>query len=153
MALKPLETRMLALLQAGRTLTVRWDCGNDESFVYTAVDGVEQSFNYNAPGDLAAEMDPYLTDLLELPAAGEFDMHGTGRIFLDGPDVVLEYQSEAFTDDSWMQEMSDEQLDEMGYTRPAPPDPATADDEDISYPPDPDMSADYSGRRVLFQVG
>ena len=151
MPLKPIESQILTVLQAGRALTVRWDCGGDESFVYTEVDGAEQPFDFqNQTTDFAFGMDRYLTDLLELPSAGEFEMRGTGRIFQEGAAVVIDYQSEAFADDSWMADLSDEQLEEMGYTRPAPPDPAAADD--VSYPPDPSMSDEYSGRRVLFQV-
>ena len=34
-----LKTELTALLQAGHALTVRWDCGGDQSFVTTEIDG------------------------------------------------------------------------------------------------------------------
>lgn len=173
MPYQPIELQILALLQAKRAITVRWDCGGDESFVYTALDGVEQQANYNVPGDFAQGMDYYLTDLLGLPSVGEFEMDGTGRIFQEGSEVVIDYQSQATTywddeSDDWMEDFSDEQLAEMGYERtmtdeqladytaekptggsqPPTTEPAGEQEREI----DPEMSAEYTGRLVLFRV-
>lgn len=148
--LSPVEKQILQTIQQGHALTVRWDCGGDECFVYTELDGVEQRANYSNEQDFPMLLDRYLTDLLELPGAGEFSMEGGGRIFQEGQAILLDYQSQAFADASWMDDMSDEQLADMGYTRP---NPAVADDsEEAGYPPDPDMSEQYSGQRVLFTL-
>ncbi|MDQ2770489.1 MAG: hypothetical protein M3Y54_08320 [Bacteroidota bacterium] len=144
------EIEIAKTLQAGHRLTVRWDCGGDESFVYTRLNDQELQTDYEAENDLSFLLDQYLTDRLELPGVGEFSMEGTGRIFLEGADVVIDYQSEAFSDDSWMVEMSDAQLAEMGLTRPEPPSPDA--EESNNYPPDEGMSEQYTGRMVLFQV-
>ncbi|UOQ52877.1 hypothetical protein [Hymenobacter cellulosivorans] len=167
--LKPLELQILSILQSGQTLTVRWDCGGDEGFVYTEVNGQEQEFNYEAPNDLAYGMERYLAGLLELPSAGEFQMSGTGRIFQQGPEVILDYESKAYSyeDDSWMEGFSDEDLADMGYTRPTPKEAdetepgaeaeteteteTETEDDDAEYL-DQEMSDEYSGRRVLFRV-
>ena len=172
-----LPGQLLALLQAGRTLTVRWDCGGDDYMVTTLLDGVEQ------PYDLGADYYDYLTfrsdeyeaylsritslpvllgdfvaKLLGLPSVGEFHMQGGGRIFLEGNAIMLDFQSDATAwDDGWAPDnqlpeyylsadelagLFPERLVEMaawaGMARP----PADH--------PDPQMSADYSGREVLF---
>jgi hypothetical protein len=160
-ALQPIEKQISELLQNGCSLTVSWHCGGDESFVETALDGQQQEFNYADANDLATLMDRYLTDLLELPDVGEFDMDGNGRIFCDGKEVVIEYQSVANTywDENWKDEFTDEELLAMGVELPerqAPENPTstsestsdTPDETNDTY--DPDMSAEYSGRRVLF---
>ena len=146
-----LEPQVRALLGNGHALTVRWDCGGDESFVYTQLDGQELPVNFNDPHDLSHQLDQYLTMKLNLPSAGEFSMEGTGRIFQEGPEVIIEYQSEAFGDDSWMEDLSDEELAEMGYTRP---EPAASEDEGDAqtYSYDEGTSQEYSGRQVLFKV-
>lgn len=150
----PAETELLSTLQAGHQLTVRWDCGGDESFVYTQLDGEELEANYSRSNDLPSLLDQYLTERLELPGAGEFSMEGTGRIFQEGQEVVIEYQSQAFADTSWMDDMSDEELTAIGYTRPVPAAEHADDNEEEypSYPPDPEMSDAYSGRLVLFTL-
>ena len=178
------ENQIAQLLQQGQVLTVGWDCGGDESFVTAELNGVEQPANYGDAQDFYVLLDRYITELLDLPDVGEFNMHGTGRIFLDGKQVILEYQSRATTywdndDDSWKDEFTAEQLADMGVspreTNPLPadasavesspltseettlPDPNSLADEDSeddepegTY--DPDMSEDYSGRRVLFTL-
>lgn len=161
--LQPIQLQILSILQSGQELTVRWDCGGDESFVYTAVNGEEQVFDYATPGNLAYGMELYLTSLLELPSAGEFEMSGTGRFFQEGTSVLLEYQSAAYVyeDDSWLEAFTDEELADMGYERPEPADSEEEKKEDSeneeeaeegAQKPDKKMSAEYSGRRVLFSV-
>lgn len=147
--LTPAEVLIAQTLQAGHLLTVRWECGGDEGFVYTEIDGQEIEAGYNNEKDLAYLLEQYLTERLNLPSAGEFSMEGTGRIFQEGPDVIIDYQSQAFTDESWMEDMSDEELAEIGYTRP---EPSSSDDDATSYPPDEGMSDEYTGRQVLFHL-
>lgn len=151
--LLPVQQQIAALLQAGHTLTVRWDCGGDESWVYTSLNGQELDSDYGNDNDLAYLLDRYLTDLLDLPDAGDFSMKGTGRIFQDGQAVLIECESTAFADTSWMDEMSDEELADIGYTRPEPAEGANDEAEaNDSYSPDPEMSNAYTGSRVLFTL-
>lgn len=178
------ENQITQLLQQGQLLTVRWDCGGDESFVTAELNGVEQPANYGDEQDFYVLLDRYITELLDLPDAGEFSMQGTGRIFQEGQEVILDYQSRATTywdndDDSWKDEFTAEQLADMGVSPresdstptaalaatdsypsanegDAVPKPTgladEADDDELEGTYDPDMSDDYSGRRVLFTL-
>lgn len=170
--LSPVEQKIAETLQAGHTLTVRWDCGGDESFVTAEVDGKELDLDYEKQDtDFGFVLDRYLTEKLDLPDVGEFSMQGGGRIFLDGREVVIEYESRAVTywddNDDWKAEFSDEELTAMGVELPdrtpapdAPPATPTAEqpteaEDDEAEPEgklDQDMSDDYSGRRVLFTL-
>ena len=140
-----LQARVLALLQAGHALSVRWDCGNDESLLFVELDGVELPFDYTQPGtDLAVSLSDYLLELLELPGVGPFELRGGGQILQEGAELVLEYQSEYIDyEGDWLNELSDEQRAALDI-RPAPgTEPAGMID--------PGMSEDYSGRQVLFE--
>lgn len=179
--LSAIQTQLVHLLKAGHKLSVRWDCGGDESFVYTKIDDSELKANYSSDNDLSVLMDEYITELLDLPAAGEFSMQGDGRIFQEGKEIIIDYKSRATTywddDDSWKDYLSDEQLADIGVSprekEPLPTEVsnsiesqpltsevdtpidsvASGDEEDEqggTY--DPDMSDDYSGRRILFTL-
>ena len=164
--LTAVQQQLANLLQAGRTLTVRWDCGGDQSFVTTEVDGQEVAANYESEADFAFSLDRYLTELLELPDVGEFQMQGTGRIYQQGREVLIDYQSraEVYWEDYGF---SDEELRELGVELPARPaaeatpaaDAASpggeqADEDEAESQPayDPDMSAAFSGQRILFTL-
>jgi hypothetical protein len=159
---------------------VRWDCGGDESFVTAEINGVEQEANYRDAQNFAVLLDRYITETLDLPDVGEFSMQGTGRIFQEGQEVILNYESRATTywdddDDSWKDEFTAEQLADIGLSprESAPPSadesaatesqPLTSQDATGLQPTnladeddepegtyDPGMSEDYSGRLVLF---
>lgn len=176
-----LPGQLLALLQAGRVVTVRWNCGGDESFVTTQLDGVEQEFDYGASyqewmmeqrfsvgfvdrnkylsqiTNLAVLLNGFLTERLRLPSVGEFHMQGGGRIYLEGNKIMLEFESEATSWDDvpepadWTPEyfLSPTELAELFPERlgveVGPP--------GVDSPhPDPQMSADYTGREVLFYL-
>lgn len=149
--LLPVQQQIANLLQAGHTLTVRWDCGGDESFVYTELDGQEVRADYNNDADFPFLLDRYLTELLELPDAGDFQMEGTGRIFRESDEVIIDYQS-VFTDDG-SDLLTDEEWREIGI------DPAewrseatTAGAEGATATTDPQPDPYFSGRRVLFTL-
>jgi hypothetical protein len=147
--LLPVQQQLADLLQAGHALTVRWDCGGDESFVTTELDGTEVQADYSNDADFAVLLDRYLTELLDLPDAGDFHMEGTGRIFLDEVEVVIEYQS-VFTDDG-TDLLTDEEWREMGLDPDEWRSEAKAHAADGTMAePQPDPS--YSGRRVLFTL-
>jgi len=147
--LLPVQQQMADLLQAGHVLTVRWNCGGDESFVTAELDGAEVRADYDKDADFVVLLDSYLTELLALPDAGDFSMEGTGRIFREEADIVMEYES-VFTDDG-AGLLSDEEWREMGLDpdewRSEAKAPA-ADDAPAEPQPDPT----YSGRRVLFAL-
>jgi hypothetical protein len=140
LSLPDLEACVRALLHAGHTLAVRWDCGNDESLLYIDLDGAELPFNYRDPHDLADNLCDYLLGLLELPGVGMFELRGGGRIVLEGEAVVLTYQSE-FVDyeGEWIDALTEEQE-------------AALNAGTASAPIDPELSEDYSGQQVLFET-
>lgn len=133
-----LRTRVLALLQAGHALAVRWDCGNDESILAIDLDGAELPCNYTDADDLAVNLSNYLLDLLELPGVGAFELRGGGYIVLEGEAVVLHYQSEYIDyDGDWLDELTEEQE-------------AALNAGTAHIPIDPELSEEYSGQQVLF---
>jgi hypothetical protein len=147
--LLPLQQQITSLLQVGHTITVRWDCGGDESFVYTQLDGQEVESDYSNDKDLAYLLDRYLTELLDLPDAGDFHMEGTGRIFQEGQKIVIDYQS-VFTEAGDEDLLTDDEWREMGLDpdewRSEPKAPST----DPAATTAPVNDPFYSGRKVLF---
>ena len=182
MAELTLVQRQIAdLLQAGHTLTVRWDCGGDESFVYTQVDDKEVKANYLDDNDLHVLMNEYITEILDLPAAGDFSMQGTGHIFQEGKEIIISYQSQATTyweDDDYRKSYLNLTAEQKAHVRqllgfsPFEDEPKAlesnsllnkentsvesnaSEDEDSKQEGayDPNMSDDYSGRRILFTL-
>jgi hypothetical protein len=156
------KQRLFELLQAGHKVTIHWDCGGDEAFVYPSIDGEALKGTYR-PGDFAHEVSWLVAEALELPSAGEFSMTGDGEFFLEGRSVGLSYQSEAEVyedelDDEFYAGFTDEQLAEMGLERPAPKDDAepaadeSSEEEEPRSEQDEEMSQEYSGRRILFEL-
>jgi hypothetical protein len=174
-----LPTQIRTLLEAGHTLTVRWDCGSDDHMVTTQLDGVEQDFDFGDDyylwqfvaqeeyerylsriTNLPMLLSGFLAERLRLPSVGDFRMQGGGRIALDGQAIVLDFQSDATGwDDGWapndqlpeyylntneLTELFPERLAEIAAWDGLAREPG-------SYP-DPQMSADYSGREVLFTL-
>jgi hypothetical protein len=156
--LTPVQQQLAALLTTNHLLTVRWDCGGDQSFVTTEIDGQEAAADYHDPTNLPVLLDQYLTDLLELPEVGDFEMQGRGRIFLDGATVLLDYQSDYRDYNDPNDYLSAEEWRELGvepFAQPAAEETPKAQEETPNASTttfDQDMSADYSGRRVLFQL-
>jgi hypothetical protein len=174
-----LPGQLTALLQAGHAITVRWDCGSDDHMVTILLDGVAQHFDFGEGYDWWRFAEPeeyeqylsrvtnmplllsaFLAEHLGLPSVGEFHMQGGGEVFLEGRNIILDFQSDAtswdggWAPDDWLPEyyLSLEELTELfperltelmawgGMVR-----------QPASYP-DPQMSADYSGREILFTL-
>ncbi|MGI4762140.1 MAG: hypothetical protein ACRYF0_15640 [Janthinobacterium lividum] len=174
-----LPAQLLALLQAGHTITVRWDCGSDDHLVTTQLDGVEQAIDLGEDDyrwrfaaqdeyehylsritNLPLLLGGFLAEQWGLPSVGDFHMQGGGQFFLEGRAIVLEFQSDATSwDDGWepddqlpeyylsaseLAELFPERLVEMAAWGGLARQPADH--------PDPRMSANYSGREVLFTL-
>ena len=158
--LTPVQQQLATLLTTSHLITVRWDCGGDQSFVTTEIDGQEVATDYHDPTNLPVLLDQYLTDLLELPDVGDFEMQGHGRIFLDETTVFIDYQSDYrdYTDPS--EYLSEEEWRALGvepFAQPAAEETPKA--QAVEGTPnasnttfDQDMGAEYSGRRVLFHL-
>lgn len=174
-----LPAQLVALLQAGRTITVRWDCGSDDHMVTIQLDGVEQGFDFGEDHNWwrFAEQEEYeqflsrvtnmplllssfLAEHLGLPSVGDFRMQGGGKIFLEGRNIILDFQSDATSwDDGWepddalpeyylstdeLTKLFPERLAEMAAWDGMARQPASHSD--------PQMSTNYSGREVLFTL-
>lgn len=81
---------LLGHLNANREVTVRWDCGGDEAFVYPAIDGED----VDSSDKIHQEFEQFLIDALDIPDAGEFEMQGEGTIFLEDGEILIEYTTE-----------------------------------------------------------
>lgn len=174
-----LPAQLLTLLEAGRVLTVSWDCGGDDHMVTVQIDGVEQGFDF---GDdyyswLCATQDEYeqylsritnlpvllsgfLAEQLRLPSVGDFQMQGGGRIVLEGREIVINFQSDAvswdynWAPDDWLPEyyLSSSELAELFPERLAEIAALDGVTWQLGKQPDPRMSAAYTGREVLFTL-
>ena len=84
------ETKLkdwLALyVKENRNLEFSWESGNDEGFV---------TFQDSASigEDRLDQMESYIIDKLDIPAAGEFQMNGSGFIYLDNNLIKVKYSS------------------------------------------------------------
>lgn len=81
---------LLSNLNANRKVTVRWDCGGDEAFVYPSIDGEE----VDSMDEIHEEFEYFLIEKLEIPDAGEFTMKGKGTIFIEHGKIVIEHSAE-----------------------------------------------------------
>lgn len=136
-----LEEQLRSLLQAGHHITLRWDCGGDESFVHTAIDGQEIESTYEED-DFAYAVEQYVDITLGLPSAGEFSMKGTGSFFLEANEVGLEYKSDAF---AYEEDYDDELEGEFTVSE------LLSMDREPVGERDEEMSNYYSGRILLFE--
>lgn len=174
-----LPAQLMTLLQAGHALTVRWDCGSDDHMVTIQVDGVEQGFDFGEDYDwwrfaeqeeyeqylsrvtnLPLLLSSFLAEYLRLPSVGDFRMQGGGEILLDGQHIVIDFQSDAtswdegWAPDDWLPEyyLSTDELAELFPERLTKLAAWSGMARQAASYPDPQLSADYSGREVLFTL-
>lgn len=76
---------LLAHLQK-KEMSFSWESGNDEAFVYF------DDFT-DAEEDQFTNLEEYIINKLDIPDAGEFNMNGSGIIFIEGNTVKAKYQS------------------------------------------------------------
>lgn len=84
-----LEDKIYTLLESGKKITLRWDCGGDEALIYSFIDGKEVDFK----DPLFLELDMLILNTIDLPSAGEFSMDGTGEIILETGKIYLVCES------------------------------------------------------------
>jgi hypothetical protein len=81
-----LKPWVLNLLKEKGELTFSWESGNDEAFVtFDAFTEAEEN-NF-------MELEEYMVDRLEIPDAGEFQMNGSGTVYMDGGIARVKYTS------------------------------------------------------------
>lgn len=90
MAKQDIKNWLLSHLDANRKVTVKWDCGGDESFVYPYIDGVEVGYD----DEIHDVFEQFLISELDIPDAGEFSLQGQGTIFIEDGKIVIEHSAE-----------------------------------------------------------
>lgn len=90
MAKQDIKNWLLSHLNANRKVTVKWDCGGDESFVYPYIDGVEVGYD----DEIHDVFEQFLIAELDIPDAGEFSLQGQGTIFIEDGKIVIEHSAE-----------------------------------------------------------
>lgn len=77
---------LLALIKQKGTLPFTWESGNDEAFVtfQDETEAEEDDFQY---------LGEHIVDCLNIPDAGEFEMNGSGTIYITGNAIRAKYSS------------------------------------------------------------
>ena len=80
-----LKLWLLQLLKEKKELRFNWESGNDEAFVtFEDEDNMNENFE---------SLQDYMIAALDIPDAGEFEMHGTGTIYIAGNAVRVTHES------------------------------------------------------------
>lgn len=79
----------LDILESGKVITLKWDCGGDQAIITVFIDSEELPIG-NAYGN---QLEFYLMKLLDLPDAGEFALDGGGEIIDEDEKIFLVYES------------------------------------------------------------
>ncbi|EHQ25039.1 hypothetical protein [Mucilaginibacter paludis] len=89
-SIKATEQRLgnwiIALVNQKGSLPFSWESGNDEAFL-TFTDFTE------AEEDNFMDLEQYIINKLDIPDAGEFEMTGSGTIYITGNSVRVKYSS------------------------------------------------------------
>ncbi len=84
-----LKEAIILAIEAGKEITLQWDCGGDQSVITVLLDGEQMSYD----NIFAEELELYLVNKLNLPDVGDFSMKGVGKLLLEEEEVFLEYES------------------------------------------------------------
>ena len=84
-----LKEETIKLIQSGKEISLKWDCGGDEAIITIYLDGERMDYNDKFVEDLYI----YLVNYLNLPDVGEFSMEGKGKLIEEKGDVYIEYES------------------------------------------------------------
>lgn len=81
-----LKTWIVAMIAEKGSLAFTWESGNDEGFVTFKDD-------FDREEDSFEELEVYILEKLEIPDAGEFQMNGSGDIYIENNLVKAKYSS------------------------------------------------------------
>ena len=87
--LMKLEMELLEVLEAGKKIKLKWDCGGDQAIVTTTIDEIELPYN----SDFLNGLDIYIINYLNLPDIGEFELVGEGEIIDENDNLYLVCES------------------------------------------------------------
>ncbi len=80
-----LKDWIIEAINEKKDIQFSWESGNDEAFL-TLGNIEEESKNSN-------DLEEYLLVALDIPSAGEFQMNGTGTVYIQGDFVNVKYKS------------------------------------------------------------
>lgn len=87
--MEKLKIYLNSMLDDGKKITLKWDCGGDEAMVSIYDNGQELDY-----GDTyVQELTMYITNRISLPDAGEFSMDGGGEIIRKNKILILRCES------------------------------------------------------------
>lgn len=106
---KRLKSWVITSLKEKGSLPFSWESGNDEAFV-TFHDKA------NTSEDNFEDLEEYIIDKLDIPDAGEFQMNGSGTIYLENNSARVKYSSTMkatidFNEETEEEIFSEEELD------------------------------------------
>lgn len=84
-----LRKELLMILESGKEITLKWNCGGDEAIVTIYIDGKRVDYN----DSFAGQLDIYIVNYLNLPSIGELDLEGEGKLIEDEGAIYIEYES------------------------------------------------------------
>lgn len=95
MEITDMKQRILTLLNDGKEILVRWDCGGDERFLYVFIDGERLDYE----DKFAIGLERLVINLLDLHSTGEPHIDGEGRLSLENGAIMLEHSSRYYEED------------------------------------------------------
>ena len=84
-----LKETIFSMIEAGKKLSVKWNCGGDEAIITVFENNERLKFDH----PFAMELDLYLINYLNLPDVGEFDLEGGGEIIKENEEIYIVYES------------------------------------------------------------
>lgn len=87
-----LKKQLNELLNAGKEISLDFNCGNDEAHIVPFIDGKMVEY-----GDLYSNLEELIYTDLNLPSNGEFMVTGSGYLTLEENNIYLFYDLQGFT--------------------------------------------------------
>lgn len=141
---------LLNYLNAGKKVTLTWDCGGDQAIVTTFIEGKELSSFFNGEyqeHEFPALLEHFVITELELPDVGEFSLEGTGEIVKENNKLVIIYEALD------LRYEGDYEEDEENTKENTEEDIENEEEYNSSYVnASPEEYAEYSGKKVLFTL-
>lgn len=123
-----LEFQLFGLLEAGKKIKLKWDCGGDQAIVTIIINDKELPYN----SAILDGLDIYIVNFLNLPSVGGFELSGEGEIVDENDNLYLVCES-----------MISYEIEDYEWDEDTEEDP-----EDSKTIPERDET--YSGKRKLF---
>ncbi len=160
-----IKETLLQYLDAGKKVTLTWDCGSDEAFVQTSIDGKELSSFVDGEYqqyEFPALLEHFIITELALPSAGEFSLEGKGEIRKENNQLVIVYEAVNLSYEDYQYfEDEDDSTENKNTIQEDQKKEDDNEDKDTDYEEEynsqyvnasPEEYAEYSGKKVLFTL-